>query len=308
MRLAKAQVIPMLHRWMIHALAVFTLGVATEGVRADLVRDLAFGLGTSIQGNRNPLRGGLDLLATQIFVGNPLDFGPADLTLRGPISLAVTTGGRGLSQFDVRLSTSVDGDSAAVPLTYVLNAEVGGQSTQISGSLFLDMGISFSSFGFYDIELQYSSRQQVSSTGRFVNDDQEFDFDVGPINVSGNIFADILALLAEPLFEGAGVTNPFASFSGAASLAALLSENADSTLQRLASGDDLVEAERDGFIAFASSDPASSGKASTTASSKLFASATTAETPVIVPEPTVLVLMLLAIPAVTARRLRRTAR
>ena len=80
-------------RWMgVAALAVLTLA---SSARAGLVRDVGIGLGLvgfDLQGRRNFLSGGVDVLLSETFQTTPFDFGATDLTLTGPISVQLSTG------------------------------------------------------------------------------------------------------------------------------------------------------------------------------------------------------------------------
>ncbi len=262
-------------------------------VRGDLINNVGTGLAYTnfnVQGQRNILSGGADLLINNNFFGNPLDFGIGDLTLQGPISLDVSTGRRFLPTFDVSLSTALDGDSQVVPLLYSLTTDVGGQSTQISGSVLMDAGLSVNRFGFYDVNFTFSSRQQVDSEGRFSNGTETFDFDAGPISVSGNIFADVLAIVTDPLFDAAGTFNPFESFSGAAALKEILAGQDSVTISRLTNGDPLLNGPIDDIS------DAGLDFSRRSLDGVVFS---------VVPEPGVLVLLLAALPILWIKSIRR---
>jgi hypothetical protein len=230
-------------------------------------------VGFDLIGQRNPLTGGFDFLATDNFNGAPFDFGAGDLSLNGPLSLQVSAGGRLLPQFDVSLTTAVNGSTNATPLSYVFSNNIGGaQSSQISGTVLADVNFSLNALGFYDLGITYSSRQNVTKDGLPVTGGTANDFDLGPVNISGNLYADILAMLTDPIFNQAGQTNPFDSFSGRAQLSEILQTSARDMQTSLADG----------------SDPSSAAKGFAT-----------------VPEPAVLMLMLLGIPAILARQRRR---
>jgi len=261
----------------------------------DLWENIPYGLGYAgfdFVGSRNPLSGGADFLATQTFQGNPLDFGAWDLTLEGPLSLQVSTGGRNLSQFDITLATAPDGGTSPTPLNYVLNYDVGGQSTQISGSLLVNADFSLNGFGFYDLDVTYSSRQNVSRDGTVITDDSTHDMDYGPVRISGNIFTDAVVAILDPLFEQAGRPNPFENLSGAAKLNELLTGFGDSASALLNPTDagDLGGANR--AIAF--------GRNAATGLLVPAAEFNRANG-VVAPEPTVLIFMLLGLPAILAR-------
>jgi len=262
-------------------------------VRGGLIDNIGTGLAVTsfnVQGQHNILSGGSDLLINNNFRGNPLDFGIGNLTLQGPISLDASTGRRFLPTLDLSFRTSLDGNTQATPLLYSLTTDVGGQSTQVSGSLLVDANLSVNRFGFYDVNFNYSSRQQVDNAGRFSTGVENFDVDAGPISVSGNVFADVLAFVTNPLFEAAGTFNPFESFSGTAALKEIFAGQNGVTISRLSNG----ETVNDGPVA----NVFDSGRRFDERSfdGVVFS---------VVPEPGVLVLMLVALPILWFKSLRR---
>jgi len=262
-------------------------------------------IGFDLIGQQNPLSGGIDFLATSNFDGALFDFGAADLTLTGPWSLQVSTGGRLLSQFDISLTTAVNGQTEATPLSYEFNTDTGFQSSQVSGTVFADMDFSLNGLGFYDLSVTYSSRQDVTREGVLATDSTTNDYDLGPINISGNIYADVLTILTDPIFDGTGQTNPFEQFSGRAQLAEILQASTTDLQTALADGGDPSGAAANakqyavlqkGFgvgdtppgNGFGQGNGNGGGNGNTNSSP--------------VPEPVVLVLMLLGIPTLVLRR------
>jgi hypothetical protein len=201
------------------------ISAAVPTVRGGVIEDFATGLrftGFDIQANRNFLSGGLDLSVSNTFLGNELDFGPGDLTLQGPISLTVSTGGRRLSELEFAFRTAVDATSPTSPIRYAFNLDTGVQSVELDGTVLVDAALTLNRLGFYDLQLALSSRQTATQEGLLGDTTTNRDFDIGPINVSGNIFTDALALLTDPLFQAAGRSNPFAALSGREQLKAIV--------------------------------------------------------------------------------------
>lgn len=298
-------------------LAAFMLGLSAMPADAGVFRNIGYGLGYAgfdIAAQHNVLSGGTDFSISRNFIGTELDFGVWDLSLQGPLAFEVQTGGRVLSELEVRLSTAQVGGGAASPLSYLLNVDVGGQETQIAGQLLIDANVSFNGFGFYDLELTYSSRQNVSRDGRYANDDQTFDFDLGPINISGNIFADALAIITQPIFDATGTMNPFASFSGRAKLMEAIAGTGDALVDQLAAAKNTGGVDQGLTVAAAFSAPgldgapfgplpqgrggSNSGKGRIGGDSNPNAA---------VPEPSVLFLLLLAAPFVIRGSVRFSA-
>jgi len=193
------------------AVGVLTALVWATPVRADLFSSVVLGLdaaGFNVTGGSNPLSGGRHTQIDRTFVGETLDFGATELQLLGPISMSFGHGGRTIRTFDLSFSTQ------GQPFQYIYSADTGGQETLISGSFALDGDFSINSFGFYDLTMFFSSRQDIDTQGRFSNvEGAEQELDLGPVDISGNIFADVLAVLLDPVFEAAGAENIFASFS-----------------------------------------------------------------------------------------------
>ncbi len=257
--------------------------------------------GFDLIGQPNPLSGGIDFLATTDFEGAPFDFGAWDLTLDGPLSLQFSTGGRLINQFDLSFTTAVNGASAAQPLAYSYTYDTGNQTAQVTGTVLADVDFSMSKFGFYDLSIAYSSRQQTTTEGRFANDTSTDDFDLGPIRVSGNIYADALAILTDPIFDRAGTPNLFASFSGNEVLNSILTGSS-------ASVDDLLAAASESIIttgAVYRAMPMSMGGIPGPPGGVPPGQGKKGGP---VPEPAVLVLMLLGIPAILAQPRRRPRR
>lgn len=162
-------------------------------------------------------------VAASNFQGNTIDLGDFDVTLAGPVSAVFRTGGRGIPTIDVTLSTGLlnvnpnrvvtVGD--AQPLSYVFNTDSGTNATSVAGNALLDARFQMNTFGSYDLKFQLSNRQTSAVDGRFdANGQNDFDFDIGPVNIEGNLFADLLATVTDPIFEAAGFENVFANFSG----------------------------------------------------------------------------------------------
>ncbi|MBU0719065.1 MAG: hypothetical protein KJ749_12510 [Planctomycetes bacterium] len=282
--------------------AAVMVASTAASVRADLFHDVAIGLGYagfSIEGDRNVISGGYDVNVGRNFLGNPIDFGTGDLALAGPISLSVSTGTRYPDTFDISLRTAVNEYADASALAYQLNYDPGSQSTSINGSLFIDTNLSINKLGYYDFDLQYSSRQDVDNDGRYENDAEAYDSDVGPIDVSGNIFADTLAILTDPLFDAAGTVNIFANFSGNNSLSALMTSSSDEGLLQLADGSQSAKL----ISAPIASDKSLSQISSTSVPEAVLPGAL-ADSSRTIPEPAVLLLLLLGVPFVLRRPLR----
>lgn len=281
------------HRNVNVCVVVLILGTASA-VRADWLSNIGTGLGYlgfNVEGQRNFLSGGSDLLINNNFRGTPIDYGVGNLTLAGPVSLQVSSGHRFLDTLDFSLRTAVNGNAAASPLAYSLTADVGSQAARLDGTLLMDANLSLDAFGFYDLSYTYSSMETVTRAGRFDDGSTPFNTSVGPLRIRGNVFADVLAFITDPFFQAPGAVNPFAHFSGSAQLKAIMEASADAAAQRLLSnqGDNPM-----------TPFPGTFGNAA------LFPLASVSlPQGAAVPEPAVLILMLVGLPFILRRRVPR---
>lgn len=283
-------------------IAVCITTVFSSPAKAHFIQDVAFGLGSlgfDIRGDNNPLSGGVNMLITNRFRGEELDFGLAELGFQGPISMQIQTGRRGLPEMEFSFTTAIDNNSFVSPLNYIFNYDVGAQSLAVSGSVELDMDLKINALGFYDLGFAYDFSQNTTAEGLIFNSENTPAFTVDPVNVKGHVLADILVILTAPIFNANGTVNPFAQFSGLAQL-----NNAAAAARNLA----LSESEASLRVfnglnpdpLHTLTDPLFSGS-TTSASLQTVPGSIGA----VVPEPTVLVLMLLGLPAIFRRSKRR---
>ncbi|NOX57683.1 MAG: PEP-CTERM sorting domain-containing protein [Planctomycetes bacterium] len=294
------------------AMACCGMFLVPSVTKAELFKNVLIGLseaGFNFVGQENLLSGGADLIVTRTFNGERLDFGATEIVLTGSPTFTVTTGGRGLEVLDVSLNTGNN------PLNYVLTTDTGNQQTTVTGSFFLDATASINSFGFYDLQIDVSSRQTIEQDGVFDDSMREEDFDIGPINLRGNIFADLLATVTDPIFDLLGIDNIFAQFSGAAQFEQQLAAQTAAALATAGVGDTILAKARNGedltadeiaYIGSLSSttlDPSSLGFQDINDETFVGPIDNGGIAPLtLVPEPTTLLLIGLAIPTILRRR------
>jgi hypothetical protein len=284
--------------------AMMVVATFMTPARADVVYDIGVGLaytGFNVEGYENRLSGGVDFRISRNFLGNPLDFGALDLTFQGPISLELSTARRLVPQLDVNLTTAMTSRSTAVPLSYEFNSDMVGQSVEIPGTVLVDTGFTIDGLGFYDFELTFSSRQETLRDGEPADETAARDFDIGPIAVSGNIYADAVVLITEPIYNRLGQDNPFSNLRVTNSFSDLLMTSADTAKRRLASGVDPVAEDESALLAAVPLVDLSPGLVEPIGLVALLATVHNVGSAT-VPEPTVLVLMLAALPAFVRRR------
>jgi hypothetical protein len=228
------------------AVVFAVLTVSTSAVQAEVWRDVFIGLNLfdyQVNGQRNYLGKGWDINATAVYAGQEYDFGFAELTLGSPvaptasnISVGYTT--RGIPKAEFGWNTG----GRALP--YTLEFNNGFQDfTTIDGSVLVDVSTDVNVLGFYDTRIQISNRANYSTDGFLANQDGNLNFDVGPIDVSGNIYADALAVVTAPLWAATGTDNPFAKFSERATKTAELNATIDELKARIAAGEILSDEE-----------------------------------------------------------------
>ncbi len=226
-------------------------GSARAGMFDDVVEGLQFA-GFVLDSTHVDKSNTSMLVAAHNFQGNTIDLGDFDFALAGPVSLLVEAGGRGIPEVGITLSTGllsinpnqVATVAAAQPLVYTFGFDAGTNNTQIVGNMAFDLRAKINRFGSYDFRFMTANRQTTTVDGRF----EEFpitsgDFDIGPIDIEGNIFADMLATLADPFFDAAGIENVFAQFSGRTFREAKARETVDSLRAKVESGGTLTEDE-----------------------------------------------------------------
>ncbi len=212
--------------------------------RGELFRDLATGLqlfNYRFVGERNILGDGLDITAFANYNNEEFNFGLAQLTLNGQV---FATGGftrRVLPEFHFSLNTGGDGN--VQPLAYNWEFNNGIQDLTMTGQVAVNVDTSINMLGFYDQTFQISNRGSYETDGFALIDEGTLDFDVGPVNLSGNVFLDILAAASEPFFEGSDLTNPFSKLTGRATKVAELTKITDDLQSRIAAGEILTDEE-----------------------------------------------------------------
>lgn len=316
-------------------LAVFGVAVACSAgpAQADFFDDLIRGLSATAgvtapsatrQGQfvlaREPLMEGWRLDWTRTFgpdaFGRPnrIDLGSVELTLlQGSAAIRGDFSRRGLPSAAVSINTPI-------PISYILDANTGAQDSVIQGTLGMIMNIRANTLGFYDMQLRISNVAQINTDGFLEVNQDQLNFDIGPIDISGNVFFDVLAAVTQPIFNLAQIDNPFSKFSGRATKAAEYSDLAAGLRQRLAAGETLTEQEwsmligsevaaavllgREPDLSFLDAVPPGMGLGKTSAVLEPIPGGAGDILEMSVPEPATILLVGAAIPLVLWRRLR----
>ncbi|HOB75012.1 MAG TPA: hypothetical protein PKG54_10840 [Phycisphaerae bacterium] len=224
--------------------AILLAGAAPA--QAELYKDVARGLALldfQFSGQRNVLGDGITVNANAFYNNRQFDFGVGELTLTGQVRASAGFTRRGIPGADFTLNTG------SVPLNYTFRTTNGLADITATGSVLINIDTDINALGFYNQRLQISNRGTFETTGAALGggDSGTLAFDVGPIDVSGNIFADILTGLTQPFFAATGTENPFEKFSAQAKL--MKSTRTVEELQaRLAAGDVLSDEELSALI------------------------------------------------------------
>lgn len=213
--------------------------------RAELYKDVARGLALldfQFSGERNVLGDGITINANAFYDGTNtgrFDFGVAELTLVGRISSSAGFTRRGIPGADFTLNTG------GTPLNYAFRTTNGIADVAATGSVLINIDTEINALGFYNQTLQISNRGTFETSGAALGggDSGTLAFDIGPIDVTGNVFADILASLTQPFFTATGTENPFAQFSGQAAKLALANKTVEDLQARAAAGEVLTDQE-----------------------------------------------------------------
>jgi hypothetical protein len=266
-----------------------------EAGLARSVRRVAYQLGFVEFSDSNRLTGGTEYLATNTFSGNPIEYGPYTLTLQGPLSVGYSTARRPYDALELSFGTAASGSATPSPLFYSLDYAQGNTTATVSGSLFIDGGVSVDRLGFYSVNFDVSSRKTLSNDGPYGSQLNEYDLDLGPVNVRGNVFIDAIMLVTDPIFNAADVENPFAALSGFTQLQSIIDARTSELVTLLENG--VVPGTADGAIPTVGPEALRSNAAYGT----LNEGGEIAFSGAIVPEPTILLLMLLGLPFVLRR-------
>jgi hypothetical protein len=110
--------------------------------------------------------------------------GLADITLDGATQLTVGYAGRGSFR-------SLHGDLTTTNLTYNLRSKTGAQDAQLVGTLNVANSFELNPLGFYTATVQVrNTDSKLFVNGVAVQGQQSTNFDIGPINLQGNVFYD----------------------------------------------------------------------------------------------------------------------
>lgn len=165
-------------------------GFRVNGARAGRLRIVPNALGQGYRLEMDRVFGADNSGRPEIY-----DLGNFELELSGATSSTLS--------FTSRLLPTGNAQTSLSNLSYVIRGKNGAQDMTIQGTLDGNSSLEINPLGFYTYSLDVSNgNSQVSLDGVVIDDStKDTDFDIGPINIQGNIYYDILT----SVLNGAGV-------------------------------------------------------------------------------------------------------
>lgn len=166
--------------------------------------------GFQFSGSGSSVRQGFTVTMSRQFNNDEFDFGMVSLALNGPLTFQFEAAQRLGPSAEFAVSTFNQ------PLSYNFTINTGAQDFTAIGAMLINSSSEINMFGFYDYNLFVSNRGTFETDGFLLVDSGTLDFDIGPIDASGNIFVDALAVVTEPFWVAINQPNPLAKISGRA--------------------------------------------------------------------------------------------
>lgn len=195
-----------------------SLGALSLVARADVWSDFYQGLqyaatptggplvsssdGTRINGQRN---GRVRIVPNQLGKGWSVQFdrgfgldsrGRPEIFNAGPASLQLAGSVQSTLGYTARGFMIGNADTTISNLQYDLKTKTGAEDLRVQGTLNGTGSTQINQFGFYTISLDVANtNSEVSVNGVALDNTQTGDFDIGPINIQGNVFFDAFVAL-----------------------------------------------------------------------------------------------------------------
>ncbi len=102
------------------------------------------------------------------------------------------------------------------PIRYNITLNTGVEDLTWTGNILLSTSGRINALGFYDFNFRLTNVGTFNADGALASDQETTDFEVGPVNASGQIVLDLLASLAQAAAGGTNAAVPLRVASGAA--------------------------------------------------------------------------------------------
>lgn len=112
------------------------------------------------------------------------DLGNFELTVFGSVQSTLEFTRRGILTGNAEIRTN--------NLSYSLSGKSGAQDFELSGQLNVSQDLEINKLGFYTLQLEINNAaSQLITEGLVAEGSPDTDFDIGPIDIKGNIFFDV---------------------------------------------------------------------------------------------------------------------
>jgi len=172
---------------------------------------------------------------------------------------------------------SIGTSSVRTPVQYLIESNIGLQELTLAGQFDINTSGSMNALGFYDFTLTMSNTGTAVTDGALGDESRVTDFDLGPVNVSGNIGLDVTLALFDFLGEQAGLPEDLIPDI------ATRSRSPDEVLEAINDGETVSMSDLNGLFEAWANDPA--GIDLSSASGPTLSPSTGGEAAAPVPEP-----------------------
>lgn len=128
--------------------------------------------------------------------GNTFDAGSVNLSLQGAMHNRFEINRRFIPELNIQSDTN------GQQMNYNMRLFLGAESVQFQGAFAGNLTGTINALGFYNLQVSGTNTGTRRADGMLLTDNQITDFDIGPVNVVGNVFFD----LASNFIQAGGAT------------------------------------------------------------------------------------------------------
>ncbi len=150
--------------------------------------------GFRIDGAPNPITNGWEFTTSRSFFpgSDTLNFGLGTLTLDGALTINGGYEKRPFKGGFFGISSASGAGTAPAPISYTLSIPRAAQKITVTGTATIETEINVDETGYYHRVLKVDNRGTVKTEG-LNNSTKNLDFTLGPIDQTGNIYADVIS-------------------------------------------------------------------------------------------------------------------